>query len=89
MRSLRNPTILVVGFRTKIIVLNPTYSTYPLPPPPSRKNVRDGGGVYWDEAVRSAHKSSSLGFAVKYAAQLMDEILTPIPIDLQSLKPES
>ena len=35
-----------------------------------------------DEAAQPARKSSSLGFAVKYAAQLMDDILTPIPIEL-------
>jgi hypothetical protein len=40
-----------------------------------------------DEAARPARKNSSLGFAAKYAAQLMDEILTPIPIDFISLKP--
>jgi hypothetical protein len=38
-----------------------------------------------DQAARPARKSSSLGFAAKYAAQLMDDILTPIPIDLKSL----
>jgi hypothetical protein len=36
----------------------------------------------WDKATHPARKSSSLGFAAKYAAQLMDEILTPIPIAL-------
>jgi hypothetical protein len=41
-----------------------------------------------DEAARPARKSSSLGFAIKYTAQLMDEILTPIPIDLRDLKSE-
>jgi hypothetical protein len=41
-----------------------------------------------DEAARLARKSSSLGFAAKYAAQLMDDILTPIQIDLRDLKSE-
>ena len=36
-----------------------------------------------DEAAQPARKSSSPGFAAKYAAQLMDEILTPIPVDLR------
>jgi hypothetical protein len=41
-----------------------------------------------DEAARPARKSGSLGFAAIYAAQLMDEIPTPIPIDLRDLKRE-
>jgi hypothetical protein len=39
-----------------------------------------------DKAARPARKSSSLGFAGKYPAQLMDEILTLIPIDLRELR---
>jgi hypothetical protein len=35
-----------------------------------------------DQAAQPARKSSSLGFAAKYAAQLMDDFLTPIPIEL-------
>ena len=38
------------------------------------------------EAGQPARKISSLGFAAKYAAQLMDDILTTIPIDLRDLK---
>jgi hypothetical protein len=38
-----------------------------------------------DEAAQPARKSSSLGFAAKYAAQLMDDILTPIPIKLNPI----
>ena len=41
------------------------------------------GGV---EAAQPARISSSLGFVAKYAAQLMDYVLTPIPIDLSDLK---
>jgi hypothetical protein len=37
-----------------------------------------------DQAAQPARKIGSLGFAGKYATQLMDEILTPIPIELQS-----
>jgi hypothetical protein len=37
-----------------------------------------------DQAAQPARKSSSLGFAAKYAAQLMDDILTPIPIEFKS-----
>jgi hypothetical protein len=37
-----------------------------------------------DHAAQPARKSSSLGFAAKYAAQLMDDILTPILIKLLS-----
>jgi hypothetical protein len=40
-------------------------------------------------AARPARESSSLGFAANYTDQLMDEILTPIPIDLKSLNPKS
>jgi hypothetical protein len=36
-----------------------------------------------DQAAQPARKSSSLGFAAKYAAQLMDDILTIIPIVLR------
>ncbi len=36
-----------------------------------------------DQAAQPARKSSSLGFAAKYAAQLMDDILTPIPNELR------
>jgi hypothetical protein len=32
-----------------------------------------------DQAAQPARKNRSLGFAAKYAAQLMDEILTPVP----------
>jgi hypothetical protein len=46
------------------------------------------GGAF-ASADRPARKSSSLGYAAKYASQLMDDILTPIPIDLKSLKPLS
>ena len=44
------------------------------------------GRVIWRSlapAARLARKNSSLGFAAKYAAQLMDEILTPVPIEPQ------
>jgi hypothetical protein len=40
------------------------------------------------EAARPARKIRFLGFAAKYTARLMDEILTPIPIDLRDLKRE-
>jgi hypothetical protein len=35
-----------------------------------------------DQAAQPGRKESSLCFAAKYAAQLMDDILTPIPIEL-------
>jgi hypothetical protein len=35
-----------------------------------------------NQAAQPARKSSSLGFAAKYAAQLMDDILTSIPVEL-------
>jgi hypothetical protein len=38
-----------------------------------------------DQAAQPARKNSSLGFTAKYAAQLMDEILTPVPIELVPL----
>jgi hypothetical protein len=38
------------------------------------------------KAARTARKNSPLGFSAKYAAQLMDDILTPIPIDLKNLR---
>jgi hypothetical protein len=36
-----------------------------------------------DQAAQPGRKESSLCFAAKYAAQLMDDILTPIPIKLR------
>jgi hypothetical protein len=36
-----------------------------------------------DQAAKPGRKESSLCFAAKYAAQLMDDILTPIPIKLR------
>jgi tRNA A22 N-methylase len=35
-----------------------------------------------DQAAQPGRKESSLCFAAKYAAQLMDDILTPVPFEL-------
>jgi hypothetical protein len=37
-----------------------------------------------DQAAQPARKSSSLGFAAKYAAQLMHDILMPIPFEMEA-----
>jgi hypothetical protein len=39
-----------------------------------------------DQASQPARKSISLGFAAKYAAQLTDDILTPIPFEMKAKK---
>jgi hypothetical protein len=38
-----------------------------------------------DQAAQPARKKSSLGFAAKYAAQLMDDIITPILMEVEYL----
>jgi hypothetical protein len=53
---------------------------------PARKSSSLGFAAQY--AAQPARKSSSLGFAAQYAAQLMNEILTQIPIDLRGLKRE-